>query len=236
MLTSTHRLRNEEKRLLRKLVTTIGSLVIVILLIIYIGLPVLAKVIIILSSFRRDNSAVQDIQNSYLFPPVLEPVSESTKSSTINLSGSTTKNTDIKILVNGESQIKTTSDDEGKFKLTRIKLQEGVNNIQVISYKVDKQSNPTSVTINYIKNPPKLEVNSPKDGDQVRGENRDINIEGNTDPENRIFISDRQVIVDIQGNFSYQVTLSVGDNTFKIRALDTAGSSSEIELQVKYSP
>lgn len=237
MIPSSHRLRVEEKKLLRKLVWTFISLIIGLIILIYMGLPLFAKIIVTLGSLRQDKTITSDISQTVLFPPVLDPIFEATNSSRITITGFGTEESTVKIFVNNEEKAKALVDKEGKFKASNIVLTEGNNTITAKTIKDDKESSLSSpLTISYIKNPPKLEIESPSDGQKFSSDNKEITIIGETDPVNKLIINERMVIVDQNGKFSYKVTLSDGENAFKIIATDQAGNKTEMDRKVTYNP
>ena len=173
----------------------------------------------------------------FILPPVLDPLPGATNSGRIAVSGYAAKESNVLIFVNGSEEMKIVADKDGKFSTQLVPIKEGENTLYAIVAASDSQSSPSATyTVNYKKNEPKLEISSPQDGDQFRDDQKEITIAGATDEDNRVLINDRLVIVDVQGNFSYSVRLSDGENTFKIQAYDNAGNKTEKELKVTYSP
>ncbi len=78
--------------------------------------------------------------------------------------------------------------------------------------------------------PPKLDVNFPHPG-HITEENK-IVISGNTEKNARVFINDKEILVDNQGNFNYQIDLKNGINAVKIKANKRYSRTAEIIRQV----
>src|SRR3989344_3902449 len=85
MIQSSHRIRLQEKRVIKKIITTLVVVVALSLISLYVGLPILAKIIVTLSSFRKGNTPVETNETVPLFPPVLNPIQEATNASKIVL-------------------------------------------------------------------------------------------------------------------------------------------------------
>lgn len=75
-----------------------------------------------------------------------------------------------------------------------------------------------------------LEVALPQDRSTVT--TATITVAGKTSPNADVFINDKQLVADSQGNFSTQLTLDQGDNEIAIVANDQNGNSSEKDLTV----
>lgn len=236
MTISSHRLKIEEKKVYRKLLTSLGIFVAAILILIYAGIPILTKTIIFLTSFRKEN-VVSTPENILINPPILDPLAEATNSGTIAVSGMADKEVTVRISVNGEELAKVPTDKDGKFTSKNIRLKEGENIITATTLREDKESSPSQpLLISFKKNPPKLDISAPVDGQKFIAEAKEITINGETDPGNRVTVNDRFVIVAQDGKFNYKVTLSDGGNNFKIIATDIAGNQTIVERKVNYSP
>lgn len=234
---TSHRLKVEEKRLFGKFVKTLVLLIVLFLAGIFVGLPLLVKIIIFFTSFRKDITTQNNISESYLLPPVLNSLGEATNSSPIIVSGFTEKESKVKIMVNGQEAAIVFVDREGKFVSDKVKLKEGSNEITALAVINDKESSlSSSLFIEFKNSQPKLEIETPKDNEKRFSEDREMDITGVTDPGNRVTINDRLAIVDSQGKFKYRTRLNDGENNYKIKAQDNAGNSTELEKKVVYTP
>lgn len=231
MSVRSHRLKVEEKKLLRKVLKSIIVVFLGGFLILYVGLPTLAKVILLFT--RSDRVSTQNETADYLFPPTLETSFEATNTAKISLSGTGKAESTIKIFVNSEEQAKILTAKDGSYLAKNISLKEGDNSIFAVNILDNKESSPSDhVLIVYKKEPPKLDISSPKNEEKISGDSEDISIIGETDQDNRVTINDRTVIVESTGRFNFLVRLNSGENIFKIRALDNAGNETNQELKV----
>ncbi len=170
-------------------------------------------------------------------PPIFDSTFEATNSGKINLSGYGEKETVVKISINNKEVASTKTDREGKFTAKNLFLNEGENLITAKIVKDNQESSASSpLTIIYKKNPPKISIISPKDGEKIIGDEKNITITGETDAGNKVTINDHLAIVDQEGKFTFNATLSDGENIFKIKATDNAGNSTETEIKLTYNP
>lgn len=79
---------------------------------------------------------------------------------TLNISGSTTKNHQIKILINGTDEVLTTTNTDGVFEKSITDLQEGINSIQAIILDADNESIGESEVVEFKINASKPEFKS----------------------------------------------------------------------------
>jgi len=88
--------------------------------------------------------------------------------------------------------------------------------------------------IKYDGKAPVITIDSPKDGSSTGEEN--CLVKGNVKEDflEAFTINDIPVKVDSQGNFSYTVKLSAGNNIIKLKAVDEAGNTTEKDLRVTY--
>ncbi len=235
---SSHRLKAEENKMQRKLIGKLILFILTFVAVIFVGFPILVKIIITVSSFKKDNTINTANETVVFFPPVLDTILEATNSSPITISGYSEKNAKVKIYINGKESNQSVTDAEGKFKILNIRLLEGSNTL-VVSTLVDDKESTTSSPLNiiYKKSPPILDISSPNDGDKFSSDdNKERIMLGVTDPGNRVTVNGRQVIVDSTGKFQYLLSLVGGDNVLKVEAIDIAGNKTETELKVTYNP
>ena len=235
MKLSSHRLRQEEKKFTRKLITSLTIVAVSGIFVIFFGLPLLAKVVYFTSGTQKQTQNTSDTSLA-LLPPTLDSISTATNSAKINVSGYSISDAAIIVVVNGEESTKIPTDKDGKFNSNEISLKEGENKINAFVVRKDQESSPSATFIViYKKSNPKIEISSPENGARIRQDNRDITISGTTDPGNRMTINDRLVIVQNDGSFNFKVTLTDGDNTIQLQAIDEAGNITGQELKVNFS-
>lgn len=204
---------------------------------VFVGTPLLIKYTSFVSDIRKSADPIERNDITPPPPPRIDPISSSINTTEIELSGRTEPGATVKIFYNSNDKELLTN-NEGSFSTT-LKLNEGSNKISFIA--IDKSGNESRRTRSYIvtfdDKPPELTINSPGDGSSYYGSGqRQLEILGSTEENARVHINDRIAVVDDTGNFSYQVSLSEGENNFKIISEDEAGNKTEQELTVNYFP
>jgi len=234
---ASHRLRSEEKKLYHKLMATVVFFIFLLVLAIYVGLPLFARIIVTVTSLKGEMPAKNNTSSTLVFPPLLDPLPEATNSSSVKISGYAESEATIRIFVNDKEVAKVLVDNEGKFLTSKLSLKEGFNTITATAIKDQQESSPSaSVSIICKKSSPKLEITSPKEDEKISGETKEITIAGETDSGAKISINDRVVIVGQNGKFNHRIILSDGENNFKITATDEAGNQTILERKVTYTP
>jgi hypothetical protein len=237
MQLSTHRIKSQEKKLVKRILFTIATIAALFMLSLYVGLPLLAKIIVTFSSGNSDKTTTNATDSIILLPPILNPLAEATNSARVKISGFTKPDTTVEITLNDTDTYKITPDKDGAFNSKIITLKDGENTVSAVSLFKNQISDPApTLTILYKKKGPELLIDSPKDGETISTDSDTTNIVGQTDPDTKVTINDRLVITNQNGRFSFSVKLSNGDNEYKIVALDQAGNKTEQELRFKYSP
>lgn len=232
---SSHRLRAQERNSNKKLLTSFLILVSSLIFAVFVGLPILAKFAVFISVIKKSDIDNKENAAITLFAPILESLPSATNSAIIAIYGTSEKDRNIILYLNSEKNDETITNDEGKFNFRGINLNEGNNKIEVKAKKDEQESEYAVLEINFKKEPPKLEILEPNDGQKFLGEAK-ISIKGQTDSGVRISVNDRLIIINNDGSFNYAVTLKDGENNFKFRATDAAGNVTEKELKLNYSP
>lgn len=78
--------------------------------------------------------------------------------------------------------------------------------------------------------PPNLEISSPS-SEQIIKENQ-VNIVGKTDEGSTLMINNQSVLLDANGNFSQQVKLNPGLNTFEVKATNRLKKETIKEIKI----
>lgn len=228
-LVTSRRVKQEETKALRQsLLFGGGALGMIILAIIFI--PMLIR---FLGGFGGPVVTEEDAvppQTPYFSAPV-----EATYSARVALSGFTTPQATVVVLNNGQEATQFVADDSGNF-TGEVSLQVGENRLTAFA-KNDKLESDVSqeyVTI-YDNEEPTLELSTPVDGQTIQGKKDQVTtIEGSTEPQSKLYINDRFVIVNNEGKFSTTHRLEVGENTLRFRVIDRAGNQIEEEIKVSF--
>ena len=206
------------------------------LLLLLLGLPLLAKLSLLLEKIRSGEETSIVIDHIPPFPPQLESQFTATNSARLTLQGISEPGSTVKLYLNDKVLEKILVGKDGTF-TTRVALVEGENNITAKA--IDQADNESAFSnpllISYKKGAPLLEIEFPTE-EELQTEEKEIEIKGKTDPEVNLTINDRFVRVKSNGSFSFLVSLSEGENLIKVVATDQAGNQTKKERKVTFSP
>lgn len=235
-LKSLRRKSNEEKKIIQQLAISILGIISFLIFIIYLGFPVVIKVSSFIAGFKKENILTSNNQ-SIVIEPFLDPLPATTNSARINISGNANEGETVVLYINNSIRDEKIIGKDGHFNFDNISLEEGENQIYTISKKDNQESQPSKkINILFDDEPPKLEIETPKNNDIFKKDSQEINIVGRTNEEANLFINNRSVIVNQGGNFSTKYKLSQGENKLEIKAVDPAGNIQTLEINVTYEP
>ncbi|MCL6096939.1 MAG: hypothetical protein M1444_04670 [Patescibacteria group bacterium] len=228
----SRRLENKSKK---NILLSLLGIIILFVLLLKFGLPFLAN-ISMLTSKNQDNGT-KNPKDTYISPPVLNPLFDATNSAEITVSGLASEKETVGLYINDELFDKVNTKEGGSFIFKNVKLDSGKNEIKARVIIDDRQKSDfsPSYTVIFNNKAPKLEVDSPTDNQSFSKDNKTIDVKGKTDPLARVTVNEFWAIVDDNGNFTYRLNLQNGDNEIKIQAIDEAGNKTEISKKVNYS-
>lgn len=230
------------RRLARKSRRNFITAFIIIVLLIYVTINWILPVFVnslgfITGSFNSEKKITQVSDNPTLAPPVLNIPYEATNSGQINIGGYAPPSSKVKIYIDDELKDIVDVQSDGIFLASNIELSLGTNNIYGKTVDENDQESLASKIIKlvYDNEKPTLEISEPADGKEVQGE-RKIRIIGKTEPGAQVFIKGSQTIVQSDGSFNGEYSLSDGDNTIIIKVQDQASNFAELTSKVIFKP
>ena len=219
---------------MRNIVLAVAGIVLVLILVARFGMDFLINFSLLVrrSGANDSSNAKQDL--AYIAPPVIDPLSEATKSATINVTGYAGDKQSVKLYVNDKEVDKTTVNDNKQFTFSNISLKKGINEIKLKAVtENNKESEYSPITkVIYMDNPPHLDISSPQDGQGVSKDSSPVKVTGKTDPNVQVTINGFWAIAKDDGSFYYMLTLQDGDNDIKAVATDDAGNQTTKELHI----
>lgn len=226
--------RNERLSLRQSYLLVAASLVILVLFVLF-GFPAilnLAGTIGNLSGKKVTTTADRSLAPAV---PQFSQDFEATKSAQITLNGVADGKVSVEIFQNERSLGVTLAKEDGSFSMD-VDLSKGANIFTAIAISQTGQKSAVSDSyiVSFLSSPPKLEVTSPKDGDNLK--DSQVTVLGKSDPNTNVTVNDHLAIVSGDGSFTYNFNLSNGDNKIKIVSTDKAGNQSTKEITVKYNP
>ena len=174
---------------------------------------------------------------SAIAPPVLSIPYEATNTAYINIKGFGTPNSKVKLFIDDEFKQTIDVSTDGEFNFEEVLLTLGTNNIYGKTVNEENKESLSSkvIKIIYDNEKPLLVISEPEDGKKIQGGDKKVKVAGTSDPGVKVFINDTQIIVDKDGNFSFDQSLNEGDNNIFIKAIDTASNTAEEERIVTYT-
>jgi hypothetical protein len=236
MITRWQRL--EERRNKRKAALLITGTLLIIGLGVVFGFNVLTKIFLFIGNLNSANQPVEKTDFIPPSPPQFFPAVEATNSASLTIKGIAEAGSSVFLTQNSQDTANTVTPQDGVFLFPNLRLKEGTNEFLAVAVDdAGNRSQPSNRLVVYYSNkPPPLTVVSPVDRKVVTGNDPRISITGSTDPEARLTINDRIVIVSYDGKFSYNLVLNPGDTTVVIIATDRNGNQARKEMTLTYNP
>lgn len=231
--------RKAERRSAQKLFFSLILAGVCVYLLLFWVLPYLIGGISIINKFKNP-SVKKEVAapDPSIAPPVLNIPFEATNTATIRFKGYTQPSFEVEIFVDDLAQISVKAKEDGNFIVEELELTLGTNKIYGKSVDLEGKAslNSKPIIILYDRDNPKLELSSPSDNQEFKGERRII-ISGIIDPEDEtlVYINSRQTAVSVDGKFSQTVELADGENQIQVEAKDLAGNSTILNRKVTYS-
>lgn len=226
----------EEKRNIKKAVTFVVLTLVSLVLLFFIGIPLLGRFTGFVSDLGKSNKPIGSTDKTPPAPPKFNTTPDFTNQTSLEISGNTESGATVKLTINS-SETESLSDKNGKFTI-KIDLRAGDNNFS--AFAVDPAGNVGQETENFKivfdNKAPDLTIDSPADGSQFFGtKQKQVTIQGTTEPDTQVTINDRIISVDGAGKFQYSSSMDEGENKFNIKVTDQAGNLTEKDVIFTFS-
>lgn len=212
----------------QSVVLVVFSIIILVLFIVY-GFPAMLNIsgeVATKFSKKSKNEISQTLTPSV---PRFSQDFEATKSAEIKITGVADARVTVEVWQNEQSLGTTIAKDDGRFSM-EVDLVRG-NNVfvaQATSETGQKSSKSQAYSVSYLSKGPKLEITTPKDGDNFN--QATVIVSGTTDPGASVAVNDHLAFVSNTGDYSYNLNLTNGENKIKVVATDKAGNQTAKEL------
>lgn len=223
-----------EEQLTRKLFSTLGKILILVIIIILsftVFAPAFGSIFKIFSKKNTGNELVIKPNT-----PVISQLPTATKEGKVKISGYAQAGTTIKIFVNGPEKGSTVTGNDGIFTIENIELIKGRNTI--FAKAIDQKGTESDTTQTYIliydTEAPKIEVESPKNDSVVKNLDKRITIKGKVNEKATITINNQIAIVKSDLTFEQVLGVNEGKVEIKIKATDEAGNEKEEIIKITY--
>lgn len=238
----SHLKKSLDKKSRRSLLITCFGILLFLVITILFGQSILVNFSILLG-MGKNSPNLTDSGNTdtgiVIPPPELDILPDATNSAKIDINGNvyTDEKIQVKLFLQDELIDITEVDKDDSFTFKDVELKEGTNKLKAVAVlKGETSENSNILNIDYLKNNPSLIIEYPTDGASLSGGNTALNIKGKTDSGNTITINDYTAIIKNDGSFTYDLTLTNGENKIKVISTDKAGNKTEKEVKVNYSP
>lgn len=217
--------RREERTTLKQIVyLSVFSLILAFFLF-RLGIPLLAKFADFLEIFLKKNGEESQLSNkSVLRPPKIDDLPAATNSAKLAISGLADESTSVVVYLDSE-EIGKVEVKDGKFNYQDLFLKGGKNEIWAKSIATSgiESGLSTIKTVVLDLEEPRLEVESPFDGQSFAGNNR-ILVAGKADKDAQVYVNGFLANINPEGKFEVSVPVSEGENIIEIKAFDDAGN------------
>lgn len=227
--------RHQENEQKRRLTLGVVGIIGVLAFVAIFGLRILIGFSLLVDRLQGSGPQQTTVSESLILPPILDPLPEATPSSTLNVKGNGQLGATVILYVNEGETKKTLVSDTGTFTFSDVKLTEGTNTISA-KQKDDKDNTSelsNVLTVLVKRTPPPIELTSPQENSVVSGDSNITKVAGKTEEDASVSINGRFAVVHSNGEFSYDYSLTDGDNTLRVVATDPAGNQTIIERHVK---
>jgi len=217
--------RREERKVVKRIVYLSVFSIILAVFLITLGIPLLGKFADFLNLVFRKNEISQVVTNSKPRPPIIDLLPQATNSANLMISGFSEDDTKV-VIYNDSQNAGETKVENGKFQFENLKLTDGQNEISAKAISKSGKESDFSQGVKVIldKEPPKLEVDTPSEGQSFSQDNR-IKVSGKTDKNAQVYANGFLASVTADGNFEVLVPVLEGETTIEIKAIDDAGNT-----------
>lgn len=226
--------RHVERQSRKTLFLSILGILVVVFFIFQFGIPLLIRFSVLVGDLTQTTETNVGKESHVLLPPKLSPLPEATNSARLRIEGIATKDTEVAIFLNDKLVETTDADENGNFVIESLRLKSNKNRIKArIEDKEGNKSDFSDETfVTFDDESPKLEISQPPDNQTLSKDNTSVTVSGKTEANVRVTVNGFWAVVDNEGNFSYTLPLSSGENKITIEAIDAAGNKTTAERKI----
>lgn len=211
--------------------------IILVLVTIFWGLPALARLAGNLISTDSTQPTKYELKPT---PPIISDIPEATHSATVAINGYAQPGIDVVMYLNGAEIGRKLTSESGTFSFQNVPISNGTNSVYAYTSTaqgmMSEKSKEYVITMDNEK--PTVTIDSPKDGDVMRGTSQRIaTFTGGVNEEGtKVYIGERMAILTSEGKFNLPYQLVEGDQEVAVKAIDPAGNESVTTIKLRWEP
>jgi len=225
-------IKKEEREVYRRIALILTAFFLITFIIWFAGTNFLNALGILSIGNNQSASISSKDSDLPLLTPELDKLPDSVNFDTVNITGKTTPEALVTLILNTKKVNETKADSSGEFRFEKIKLIEGINLIKVIAKNSQGETKETSSSITVDKTKPNLFITNPSEGDIFPANTKTVVVSGTTEPDAVVHVNSFQAVVDQKGSFSLTVPLNPGVNNLDISSVDSAGNVNNIKISI----
>jgi hypothetical protein len=204
---------------------------------IILGIPVLTRTAIFMGSLNSKNGIGDKDDNIPPGAPQIFLSYDATNSAIQTISGLSEPGSTVFLTQNTQPKGEVVADNNGRFEFIDVNLTNGDNLFSAVAMDQanNKSLNSSQIHLYFSSEPPKLEVSSPTDRQVVSDKNY-VSLVGSSQNTVRLSVNDRTIILNSNGQFNTNYSLSPGDNILVFTATDGSGNQTRKEMTITYNP
>lgn len=234
---SVRRARIEEQRARKQII--IASVVAVVLggIFFLVIFPLMLRGVVFLA--QQGSTPTEDVKQLPPQAPMIAAPAQYNNTGVLELSGFTSPDVQVKLIVNEQERGTERSDSNGAFEL-EVDLAEGEYEIYVFAEGKDKNTSPDSVRYDVIvdRTKPTLVIETPMDGAifTLRSEQNQVFKGKLSEPGFVIINGNSRIRTNSEGEFQAPIQLPEGETTYSFVGEDLAGNqSATMERRVRFN-
>lgn len=226
--------RREENATVKRIVWLSAISLILAVSLFTLGIPALAKFADVLDRVFPKSNQETGISAEDLQPPNLDPLPSATNSAKLAISGFAPGASRVDIYLRSD-KVGQGNVQDNKFQFEDLILENGSNPVSAksVSDSGDESDFSPQQNVMYDNEEPKLEVETPSEGQSFSGNNR-ILVSGKVDNDAQVYANGFLANINSEGKFEVSVPVAEGETTIEIKAKDEAGNIKVENRKVNY--
>lgn len=211
--------------------------IILVVITIFWGLPALARLAGNLISTDSTQVTKYELKPT---PPIISDIPEATHSATVAINGYAQPGIDVVMYLNGAEIGRKLTSESGTFSFQNVPISSGDNSVYAYTATpqglMSEKSKEYTITLDNEK--PTVTLDSPKDGEVMRGTSQRIAtfVGGVNEEGAKVYIGERMAILTSEGKFNLPYQLIEGDQEVVVKAVDAAGNESVTTIKLRWEP